>query len=269
MVDHSHEDYVKANEAAWNEVTPIHKSYRKHESEFFKSGGSTLDPIEQEYIGDLKGRKVAHLCCNCGQDTLSLSNIGGICTGFDLSDKAISEARELASSSGIEAEFVHSDVLDIPEKFNSKFDVVYLSRGALVWIPDHKLLMKSISKLLKSGGTAFIHDQHPFVHLFEDENLKVTHDYFNTEPDKNHGLDYIGNSTYEALPNYQYMVRLSDLINGLVENNMKITKFLEHERTFFKLFDTMVEDSEGFFRFPNDSKKPRFPWMMTLISEKL
>ncbi len=268
MTEHPHHRYMKANEEAWNEVTPIHKSHRKGEVDFFRSGGITLDKIELKHLGDIKGKKIAHLCCNCGQDTLSLSNMGGECTGFDLSEKALEEARTLASDSGISAEFVHSNVLDIPHEFDSKFDLVYISRGALVWIPDHKLLMKNISRILKKGGIAFIHDQHPFVHLFDDDGLVITHDYFNTEPEEFKGLDYIGNSTYEALPNYQYMVRLSDLITGLAENGMKISKFIEHDRTFFKQFENLVEDEDGFFSFPEGSGKPKFPWMMTLVAVK-
>lgn len=268
MSFHSHEKYMKANEAAWNEVTPIHSSYRKDEAEFFRSGGITLNKIELENLGDLKGKKVAHLCCNCGQDTMSLSNLGAKCTGFDISKKAIDEAKILSSKSGIEADFIHGNVLDIPDEFESQFDLVYLSRGALVWIPDHRRLMMNISKILKPGGIAFIHDQHPFVHLFDDEGFKLSHDYFNTEPEEFNGLDYIGNSTYEALPNYQYMVRMSDLINGLADNNMRIKKLLEHDSTFFKQFDSLVENKDGFFGFPENSEKPKFPWMMTLIAEK-
>ena len=81
-------------------------------------------------------------------------------------------------------------------------------------------------------------------------------------------MDYVGNSTYEALPNYQYMVRLSDLVTGLADNGMRITKFLEHDRTFFKQFENMVQDEKGFFSFPEGSGKPGFPWMMTLVAVK-
>ncbi len=268
MPMHPHEGYMKANQEAWNQVTPIHKGHRKGEAEFFRSGGVSLDRIELENLGDVKGKKIAHLCCNCGQDTLSLSNLGAVCTGFDLSEEAIGEARKLALDSGVHAEFVHSNVLEIPEIYGGQFDLVYMSRGALVWIPDHRSLMKSISRLLRKGGVAFIHDQHPFVHMLDDDGHHLAHDYFNKEPEEYRGLDYIGNSSYEALPNYQYMVRLEDLITGIAENGLSVTKFLEHHRTFFKQFEGMVRDKDGFFSFPEDSGVPGFPWMMTLVAMK-
>lgn len=269
MSGHPHDRYVKANEAAWNEVTPIHKSYRKGEVEFFRSGGITLDKIEIEHLPEIRGKQVAHLSCNCGQDTLSLSNLGGICTGFDISEKALEEARSLALQSGISAEFVHGNVLDIPDEYASRFDLVYMSRGALVWLPDLKLLMKNISKILKTGGELFIQDQHPFIHLFDEDETVVTHNYFDTEPERYHGLDYIGESSYEALPNYQYMVRLSDIFNGMVENSLKLTLFLEHDRTFFKQFTRMIMDSDGFYRLPGFPKQGSIPLMMTIKAVKV
>lgn len=267
MSEHSHDKYVKANEAAWDQVTPIHRSYRKNEAEYFRSGGITLDKIELEQLSELKGKKVAHLSCNCGQDTLSLSNLGADCTGFDISAKALDEARELSLRSGVRAQFVQSDVLDIPVEYDNSFDLVYMSRGALVWLPDIKLLMKNISRILKRGGEVFIHDEHPFVHLL-DEELKLAHDYFDTSPEESSGLDYIGNSTYHALPNYQYMLRISDIINGLSENSLRITRFLEHDRNFFRLYPNMVEDSDGFFTFPPELNIPNLPWMMTIRAVK-
>lgn len=268
MTKHPHDKYMKANEAAWDEVTPIHKRHRKDETEFFKSGGITLDRIEIEQLSAIKGKKVAHLSCNCGQDTLSLSNLGAICTGFDISSKALDEARELSKKSGIFAEFVHSSVFDIPKEYNSLFDLVYMSRGALVWLPDIRLLMKNISRMLKRGGEVFIHDEHPFVHLLDDADFKLARNYFSTNPEESSGLDYIGNSTYDALPNYQYMVRLSDIINGMTENSLRITKFLEHDKMFFKRYSNMIEDSDGFFIFPPELNFPNIPWMMTIKAVK-
>lgn len=267
MPGHAHDRFMKANESAWNEVTPIHKRHRKDEAEFFSSGGVTLDRIELENLSGIRGKKVAHLSCNCGQDTLSLVNLGAQCTGFDISEKALAEARGLSSRSGVPAEFVHCNVLDIPVEYNSRFDMVYLSRGALVWLPDLKLLMKNISRILKPEGEVFIHDQHPFIHILDDD-LKPGSSYFNTNPEEYHGLDYIGNSEYEALPNYQYMVRMGDIINGMAENSLRITLFLEHAKTFFRQFPNMVEDSDGFYVFPGDSMVPELPLMVTIKATK-
>lgn len=234
MPPDSYKKYVRANEEAWNEVTPLHQSYRTGQEDFFRNGGSTLDRFELENLPDLHGKKLAHLCCNCGQDTLSLANLGASCSGFDQSEVAVSEARKLSRESGVEAEFVKTDVLEIPESYNGKFDIVYISIGVLVWIPDIPLLMKNASKLLVPGGELFLYDQHPVCHMFDqygDDPLKVQSNYFATGPSEYRGLDYLGGKEYDAKPNFQFMVRLGDLLNGLADNNMRLAKFLEFKHS--------------------------------------
>lgn len=234
----SYKKYVEANEKAWDEVTPIHQSYRAGEDDFFRKGGCTLDRYELENLPDLTGKKVAHLCCNCGQDTLSLSNLGALCTGFDQSELVIKEAIKLSEDSGVKAEFVRSNVLEISEAYHNQYDLVYLSIGVLVWIPDIPLLMKNASNLLKKGGELFIYDQHPFEHLFDPEGenpLEAKFNYFETEPNEYRGLDYLGGTEYKAKPNYQYMVRLGDILNGIANNGLRLTKVLE--------FNHSIEDS--------------------------
>ncbi len=230
MVHSDHKRYVEANEKAWDEVVPIHQSYRSRQVDFFRKGGSTLDRYELENLPDLKGKHVAHLCCNCGQDTLSLAGLGANCTGFDQSGIAIAEAKKLSKETGIRAEFVRANVLDIPDVYSGKFDLVYMSIGVLVWIPDINLLIRNSSKLLRPGGELFIYDQHPFSLIFDqfsDDPDVIKFDYFYTDPTEYRGLDYLGGEKYDASPNYQYMVRLSDILNGIAECNLQLIKFLE------------------------------------------
>ena len=66
-------------------------------------------------------------------------------------------------------------------EFYKKFDLIYISKGVLVWFPEIKQLIKSASKLLHKGGKLFLYDQHPFTHLFDsdqDGDLVVKFDYF-------------------------------------------------------------------------------------------
>ncbi|MCL6445890.1 MAG: class I SAM-dependent methyltransferase [Alicyclobacillus sp.] len=272
------EEAMNRNAVAWDEVTPIHQSYRTGQATFFANGGCQLDVVERQYLPDLRGRDVAHLCCNCGQDTLSLVNLGAQCTGFDLSRAAIEEARSLSTASGVPADFVHANVLDIPSANHGRFDLVYISKGALVWLPDLDRLMANVSALLRPGGTLFLYDQHPFLHLLDNTEAKTTcqvvSDYFQQEPEENYGLDYIGNKDYPAQPNYQFMVRLSDLLNGLAQHNLHLTAFHEFDHCMYPHFPDMVKCTDGLYRFktpptsPKSQKPIRFPIMMLLTATK-
>jgi SAM-dependent methyltransferase len=262
-------EFINKNREAWNEVTPIHVNHRKEEAKFFQRGGSTLDHVELKLLPDLRGKKVGHLCCNCGQDTLSLANLGAKCVGFDFSGAAISEARRLSAESRINVEFVESNVLDIPQKFYNKFDLIYISKGVLVWIPEVKQLIKSVSKLLHKGGKLFLYDQHPFTHILasdQDGDLVVKFDYFKESPNEYKGLDYLGGTEYDALPNYQFMVRLSDVLNGISESGMKLELFKEYDHSMFQQFLGMVKCEDGLFRFPKESGKTNIPLMMALMA---
>lgn len=267
----SHRKYTEANEKAWDEVTPIHQSYRSGEADYFRKGGCTLDSFEIENLPELHGKKVAHLCCNCGQDTLSLVNLGASCTGFDQSGKAIEEGKKLSSESGVEAEFVKSNVLGIPDEYNGLYDLVYISIGVLVWIPDIPGLIAKASRLLKTGGELFIYDQHPVVHLFDpdsDSPMEVRFSYFDPEPTENRGLDYIGGKKYDAKPNFQFMVRLSDILNGMSESGLRLTRFLEYSHSIEDSRPSKeLGESSGDRKYPG-THSPKIPNTMLIRAVK-
>ena len=70
---------------------------------------------------------------------------GAEVTGFDLSSAAIEKARQLNSDLQFNCQFVEANVLDIPDKFTNKFDIVFLSYGCLVWLDD-------LNKWGRAGG---------------------------------------------------------------------------------------------------------------------
>jgi 2-polyprenyl-3-methyl-5-hydroxy-6-metoxy-1,4-benzoquinol methylase len=105
-------DIHQENRISWNEATKAHNSHKRDQAAFFREGGNTLYPEEIELLGDLEGASIVHLQCNSGQDTLSLARIGGKVIGVDISDTAISFARQLSADSGIPATFIRADVYD-------------------------------------------------------------------------------------------------------------------------------------------------------------
>jgi membrane protein involved in colicin uptake len=64
-------DYLKINKDAWNKRTKVHIGSVFYDIESFKNGKCSLNPIELEQVGDVKGKTLLHLQCHFGQDTLS------------------------------------------------------------------------------------------------------------------------------------------------------------------------------------------------------
>ena len=145
-----------------------------------RAGGSTLFPEELELVGELSGRSLVHLCCNAGQDTLSLARLGARATGIDISDEAIAFAKQLASESGIRAEFERADIYDwLPRaaRDRRRFDRVFMTYGVLGWMSILDLLFRGIAGVLEHGGRVVSLEFHPAAMVF-DEKLKLKYPYF-------------------------------------------------------------------------------------------
>ncbi len=92
----SREEIVAANRAGWNEAAPLHAKQNLDDllAAFKTTGYSCFDEIETRYLNKIgvAGRDVAQLCCNNGQELISVKNIGAArCVGFDLSDEFIAK----------------------------------------------------------------------------------------------------------------------------------------------------------------------------------
>ncbi len=67
------------NREWWDEVTPIHVRSHFYDVDGFLKGRETLDSIEIEGVGDVRGKSLVHLQCHFGLDTLFLGAPRGQC----------------------------------------------------------------------------------------------------------------------------------------------------------------------------------------------
>ena len=246
----------ETNLRRWNELVEIHAKSREYDLEGFKAGGSSLHSIELEALRDISGRSLLHLQCHFGLDTLSWARLGARVTGVDFSDKAIELARKLSRELGIPAEFICSNIYDLPQVLDGIYDIVFTSYGVLCWLDDLGRWGKIVSSFLKEGGTFFIVDFHPFSWVFDDEDrdeLKVRYRYFSTEPEY-----YEVKGTYadldavvENVATYEWQHTLSDILNSLIEAGLRIEEVKEYPYSAFKQLPMMEECEDGYYRFEN------------------
>ena len=62
-------DYIKHNREAWNKKVPIHLASAFYDNTSFLEGRSSLNEIELDLLGNVKGKSILHLQCHFGQDT--------------------------------------------------------------------------------------------------------------------------------------------------------------------------------------------------------
>jgi ubiquinone/menaquinone biosynthesis C-methylase UbiE len=235
--------YTEANREAWNEVMPRHQkaAQEKLDQAFMQPGFIRLPEHEVEALRriGIEGKNVAHLCCNNGIELMSIKNLGaGECVGFDISDSAVLEAQERVRKTGIECQFLRTDVYDIPEEFENRFDLVYVSAGGLGWMPDLRLFFQKAASLLRENGRVFIHEIHPFVEMLPldgsdlSELLRIVEPYFKDDPYIDYGgLDYVGGTSYSSdKPQYWFVHKISDILMGMIDSGLNIEHFAEYEK---------------------------------------
>ena len=178
------ENWLDINRKLWDNKVPIHVKSDFYALENFLKGETSLTKIELEALGSaVAGKKLLHLQCHFGMDTLSWARLGAQVTGVDFSPKAIRQARKLAKQIGQKARFVESDIYSLKENLAGKFDIVFTSFGTIGWLPDLEKWADVIAHFLKKGGVFYIADFHPWIYIHDWDSGKIAFDWFNTEAD--------------------------------------------------------------------------------------
>lgn len=105
-------DFLEINRKSWNNRVDVHLKSDFYDVKGFLKGESSLNDIELNLLGDIKGKSILHLQCHFGQDSISLSRLGANVTGVDLSDRAIDNAKRLAGEANVNATFICCDIYD-------------------------------------------------------------------------------------------------------------------------------------------------------------
>src|SRR5258705_5020586 len=108
-----HDNFFLDNKDLWNKRTAVHKDSSFYNVHGFKAGKNVLTTIELHEVGDVSGKKMLHLQCHFGMDSLNWARLGADVTGIDLSDKAIKEARKLNDELGMNAKFICCNIYDL------------------------------------------------------------------------------------------------------------------------------------------------------------
>lgn len=261
------ENYLDINKNSWNEKVETHlKSDFYFVDEFIK-GRTSLNSIELDLLGNLEGKSILHLQCHFGQDTISLSRLGAKVTGVDFSDQAIHAAKELAEKTNSNAEFVVSDVYNLPNVLNEKFDIVFTSYGTIGWLPDLEKWANVINHFLKPEGKFVMADFHPVVWMYDDDFEGVNYNYFN---EKEIVETYEGTyADFSADIVQKYVMwnhSLSEILQNLINQNLEIKTFKEFDWSPYPCFKHVDEFEKGKWRIKKFGNK--IPMVYAFVAQK-
>ncbi len=251
------EEYYETNKRRWNELVDIHAKSNEYDLENFIAGKNSLHRVELEKLGDVKGKRLLHLQCHFGLDTISWARLGAKVTGVDFSETAIELAREIAKKVGVDAEFVCSNVFDLPKVLEGEYDIVFTSYGVLCWLKDIDEWARIITHYLKKDGVFLLAESHPFMWVFDDasEELNLKYSYWhNEEP-----LSWEDDGTYADKDakvtnkkSYEWQHTVSDVLNALIKAGLTIDDIGEYPDLVWAYTPASKRVDEEYFRIPGD-----------------
>ena len=268
------EEFFGANRQNWDERVAIH---RRDETGFYSvakvlAGLDKLNAIEAKEIGDITGMRIAHLQCHFGLDSLCLAARGASVVGLDFAPSAIAEARRLATELKRDAKFIEGNVYDARKLLDGHFDMVYVTWGAINWLPDLRAWGEQVAALLTDGGYLYLAESHPAILCFEWIDGRIVPHYDWRTPAERptaNDLPFTYNGASDRLRNtrtYEWIHPLADVIGSLRGAQLTIDWYHEHAALTWPLFPNMVQGEDGLYRLPTGF--PQLPLSFSLKAVK-
>jgi SAM-dependent methyltransferase len=261
-------EHREANLALWNHWASLHPHSQFYDAEEFLRNPMTLHSIERDLLPDLKGKKVLHMQCHFGQDTLSLQTLGAQeIWGLDFSPVAIEQAEKLASECGITAHWVCADACEIQPELVGEFDMVFASYGVLGWHPDVRSWMDAAFSYLKSGGELIMADFHPVLWILDEKFENIAYPYFNTGVIVEEREGSYASPEAKRMKNFTWNHSISDIVLPIAEHPERDFIFFgEYNWSPYALFEA-TSPAPG--RYQIKGREGLFPLVYSLKARKL
>jgi SAM-dependent methyltransferase len=247
-------DAHEINKRWWNEVTPVHVGSDFYAVDRFLAGENKLGHIEREALGDVTGKRLLHLQCHFGMDTMSWARLGAEVVGVDFSSEAVKNARDLAQKAGLadRARFLEGDVTEIGKVDGGEFDFVFTSLGTICWLSDLNKWGATVAANLAKGGLFYFLDSHPTYMMFDEgaSTPALAYDYFHDDVAI---VEAAGQSNY-ADENYRvqsesrsYQWPLQDIFGALEAQGLTVCEVREYPFGAWRAFPDMELAEDGYW----------------------
>lgn len=273
---------LEDNRAHWDVRVPVHMRSRYYDIDGWLATKRGPRPWEQSALGAVDGLRLLHLQCHIGTDTLAWARAGAEVVGLDFSPAAVQAATELAERAGLSnsSRFVCADVYEATQALRGeRFDIVYVSMGALCWLPDVRAWARQVHALTRPGGRFYIHEDHPLCGSMRtspidgagaapgDVHLEVTNSYFTDgtpwsgKPD----TTYADNAPITKARNaHLWHHTLGDVVSAICESGMRLRWLHEHDWTTWQAVPWLQVDDDGVWRAPGSY--PQLPLSYSMLA---
>lgn len=162
--------YLTLNQEHWDKQAVMENQWSKPVSDeeimAAKQGNwkvhLTPSPVKNEWLADIKGKKILCLASAGGQQAPILAATGGIVTVFDLSEGQLSKDRQLAQEHQLNLVTVQGDMADLTAFTDESFDIIFHPISNL-YVPDVNPVWQECYRVLKKGGVLMASFYNPVV----------------------------------------------------------------------------------------------------------
>src|SRR4051794_39846854 len=266
-------EWVAANRANWDERVRVHLGPNGYKFADLRAGQPRLGPIVEVELGSVVGKRVLHLQCHFGTDSLRLAQLGAEVVGLDFSPAAIRAACDLAKELGLaeRARFVLAELYDAPSALAepASFDFVYVTWGAISWLHDIDGWARVVAHFLRPGGELYLAEQHPVALVLDDrvpmvDGRPTFHVPYALEGPlvSDDARDYADDAAVlRHTRQYNFMHALGDVVNSVLRAGLRLDWLHEHPAIGWRLFEGLTRDADGLYRWPD---KPWLPLAFSL-----
>ncbi len=234
-------DYITINSQSvdswvkegWEWGKPIsHEDFLKAKEGKFKLFLTPYKKVPDDWIGNIKDKKVLGLAAGGGQQMPILKSLGADITLLDNSKEQVKTDEEFAQREGYKGTFIKGDMTERFPFKDESFDLI-VNPISLVYVEDFLSVFKECARVLKKGGVILTGLDNGFNFAFDEETARIMFPLpFDPLKDKEQ-YDYMVKNDYGI----QFSHSLSEQLNGLLENGFRILNTYEDTNLFGKLKD--------------------------------
>lgn len=268
--------YRRANRANWDSRVENHYGSAIYGLDRFIDDPNFVGEVvsfDAERMPDVSGKRLIHLQCHIGTDTLGLARLGAEVTGVDLSPESIEAARRFSAECGTPGRFIVSELYDAPAGLPETFDVVYTGVGALCWLPDIQGWADVVSSFLNKDGFFYMRECHPIVWALDyerdDDLIVVKYQYFEQSKPMQFSEEetYAGDLPLSSPVIYVWNHGVAEVLQALIDAGLRIDRVEEYDSLEWEAGPVNHLGEDGRFRLADG--RERLPVMWSVLATKV
>ena len=232
-------DFLHHNESAWNKQALAQNEWSKAvSSELINDAKEgkwdvhlTPKPLNKEWLGEVRGKKILCLASAGGQQAPVLAAAGASVIVFDISGEQLKQDEKVAERDGLSLQTVQGDMRDLSVFENETFDIVFhpISNH---YVEDVNPVWREAYRVLKKGGALLASFFNPVVFVADRNPQDIKDGIIRPKYTLPYAdiKDLDQDQINRKLENNEALVfghTLSDLIGGQLKAGFMISDFTE------------------------------------------